>query len=338
MKIVTVAIPLYNAEKYIARCLQSVLSQTYQHYEILVIDDCSTDNSPQIVEQIASQCSNPIRLVRQEVNKGVGEARNRAIDEAQGDYLYFIDSDDIIEPNALQLLVDKAEENSAQISMGSYYVYHEGDSSRHWAKHEDYVAKSNNDFYRFVYTVTASSLLIHYVWNMLIDVSFLRRSGVRFPLHRKGEDQLFFLQLMPHIESACVLSTPTYHYIQRADSLTKSGQHAAIDAKDVELQVTRLKEKCDVIETWQSNEYFGDVVYAYMREAMWMAMSLMRNKRSIVPAFPHRQIGVLCHYPSSFWQAMSFKRKRLAHVGFSLLSAMPTFMQEFILNVVLKIK
>ena len=119
--LVTIGIPVYNVEPYIEKCLLSVLGQTYDNLEILVIDDLGTDNSMQMVADL--QNSHPrgaeLRVIRHEQNKGLGEARNTAIDAAKGTYLYFVDSDDYIEPNTVELLLAEAVEHDTDVVMAS---------------------------------------------------------------------------------------------------------------------------------------------------------------------------------------------------------------------------
>ena len=119
---VTIGLPVYNVEKYMRTTLDSVLAQDFESLEILLCDDCGTDASITIAEEYqqnhARGCD--IRIVRQPENKGTGEARNRLIDEARGRYLYFMDADDVIEPNTISLLYNAAKKYDAQAVYGSY--------------------------------------------------------------------------------------------------------------------------------------------------------------------------------------------------------------------------
>ena len=119
---ITIGIPIYNKEKYIALTLETALAQTYENIEILVLDDCGTDGSMDIVREF--QQTHPrgkdIRIVSQPHNMGIGEARNRIIEEAQGKYLFFLDADDTIIPDTIEGLVNVAKEYDAQVVMASY--------------------------------------------------------------------------------------------------------------------------------------------------------------------------------------------------------------------------
>ena len=115
--LITIGIPVYNVESYIEKCLLSVLNQTYQNLEILVVDDLGTDKSMAIVADIQQSHSNGqlIKIVKHSQNKGLGEARNTVIENAQGEFIYFIDSDDYIEPQTIQLMVDQIYDGILQL-------------------------------------------------------------------------------------------------------------------------------------------------------------------------------------------------------------------------------
>lgn len=108
---ISIVIPAYNTEMYIGRCLNSVCAQTYQDIEIIVINDASTDGTLQILKKYAERDLR-IRIINQGVNKGNGIGRNTAIKEAKGEYIMFVDSDDYIDCNAVELLVEKAKEKN----------------------------------------------------------------------------------------------------------------------------------------------------------------------------------------------------------------------------------
>lgn len=101
MPLVTIIIPVYNTEKYLKKCLNSVVNQTYKNLEIIVINDASSDNSLAILENYAKKYKN-IKLVNNPVNLGVSISRNIGLDCANGDYIYFLDSDDFIRNDAIE--------------------------------------------------------------------------------------------------------------------------------------------------------------------------------------------------------------------------------------------
>ena len=117
-KKISVIVPMYNAERYIGKCLESVVRQTYPELEILVIDDGSVDKGPGICGKLAER-DGRIQVLRQE-NQGVSDARNTGLDRACGEYVFFLDSDDAIHPRLLEEMLGRAEGWGAQLAFCGY--------------------------------------------------------------------------------------------------------------------------------------------------------------------------------------------------------------------------
>ena len=124
MKSVSVIVPVYNVEKYLARCLDSLLGQTQPDIEILVVNDGSTDTSGRIVDEYAQKYPDRIRAFHME-NEGVSAARNRGVAEAEGKYLTFVDSDDYVTVDYLELMVEAAEKNHADLVVQGFRMVDE---------------------------------------------------------------------------------------------------------------------------------------------------------------------------------------------------------------------
>ncbi len=122
--LVSVIIPVYNTEKYLRKCLDSVCNQTLKDIEIICVNDCSSDDSLAILQEYASQ-DNRIKIINFTQNKGVAIARNTAIDEAKGEYIGFVDSDDYIDLDFYEKLYNKAVETGAEVAIGGCYIENE---------------------------------------------------------------------------------------------------------------------------------------------------------------------------------------------------------------------
>ena len=116
---VSIIVPIYNAEQYLRRCVDSILNQEYTDYELLLVNDGSTDASGDICEEYGDQ--DPRVIVIQKENTGVSDSRNRALDRARGKYLQFLDSDDWITPDATRLFVRAAEEYGCDMVISDFY-------------------------------------------------------------------------------------------------------------------------------------------------------------------------------------------------------------------------
>ena len=115
---ISVIVPVYNVKSYLSACLDSILNQDFDSYEIVVVDDGSTDGSGELAEQYASRHTDKIRVLHQE-NQGLGGARNTGIKDAKGEYVAFIDSDDWIKPNMLSTLWKEIQQTGADIAVRS---------------------------------------------------------------------------------------------------------------------------------------------------------------------------------------------------------------------------
>lgn len=124
MNLVSIITPLYNSEKYLEQCIQSVISQTYKNWEHILVDDCSTDNSAAIVDKFL-QSDRRLKYIKLKSNSGAGIARNTAIKAAKGKYIAFLDSDDLWHPNKLHLQIDFMEVNNYRFTFTDYDMVNE---------------------------------------------------------------------------------------------------------------------------------------------------------------------------------------------------------------------
>ena len=193
---ISVIIPVYNTERYLSRCLDSLIHQTFSDIEIICVDDGSTDGSWDILQKYAKN-DKRIVLIRQK-NSGIGAARNKAIPLAHGKYITFVDSDDFLVENALEKMYQVAEKNSAQVVQCNYQFYHEKEGRLEpfdYAKYiwdiyqydlnkEGYYCKENFSFERLSNFGWAA-------WGHLYLTSFLRKNNIHFSETALGEDHLF---------------------------------------------------------------------------------------------------------------------------------------------------
>lgn len=179
---ISVVIPAYNAQQYLRETLDCLTVQTLEGIEVLVVDDGSADDTPEILRAYSEKYP-MIRVIRQE-NAGVAAARNRGIQEAAGTYLYFLDSDDLIEPDALEKLYDTAQRHDAELVICKIQNFSRTGTS--WQEHAGLLSE------REEISAYDSDLLWNYlVGNKLYLTSRLRESGVLFPPLRYSEDGAF---------------------------------------------------------------------------------------------------------------------------------------------------
>ena len=222
--LVSVVIPVWNGEKTIVRCLESVLRQTWQAMEILVVDDGSTDGTPALLEKMARQDPR-IRVIRQE-NAGVSEARNTALPLCQGKYIRFVDSDDTLPPDAMAHLVRKAEENGSDLVMAAYTeVVGPMRHVRAMVKREDTV---DCDDFLPILNRKANSFYCGVLWNKLFRTELVHGQGLRFISGLSyGEDMAFVCQYLAGVKKISYTQTPVYDYIRNMSGITA---HRAMDS------------------------------------------------------------------------------------------------------------
>lgn len=217
---VSIIVPVYKAEAFLSRCVDSILNQEYRDFELLLVDDGSPDSSGEICDNYAANDSR-IRVIHQQ-NSGVSAARNHAIDEARGTYLQFLDSDDWITPDATKLLVRSAEDFQADLVIADFYrvigdrVSHKGDidedeviSREEFAEH---MMENPADYYYGV------------IWNKLYKRDLIEQHHLRMdPEINWCEDFMFNLEYIRYADRFYALKTPVYYYVKTKGSLVSQG-------------------------------------------------------------------------------------------------------------------
>ena len=204
----TIVTPIYNTDIYIKRCVESVVRQTETDWEWIFVDDCSTDNSICVVKDIVSEFSiaDKVRFLKTEKNSGPGEARNFGLRIAQGTYIVFIDSDDWIEPNYLELL-HSAMADTMDFSY-CQALEHNGNMKKMLV----------NPHYS-----SQKQLLCGYVgriWTCMFRTSFLRENNIEFPPYRAAEDSAFFAACIVSTDRIASIENVLYHYVIYSKSVS----------------------------------------------------------------------------------------------------------------------
>lgn len=214
--LISVIIPVHKVEQYIDRCVKSVVNQTYRNLEIILIDDGSPDNCPEICEEWARK-DKRIKIIHKE-NEGVSVARNRGIDIATGDYVGFVDSDDWISEDMFEVLLENALKYDADISHCSFYKA---------ASEEEYTVGlgTGNKFVcdnnKGIEECLKLESFILSIWNKLYKKKVLE--GVRFEIGRYiSEDTLFNFMAFKNAKKTIYDGDPKYYYFTRSDSAINS--------------------------------------------------------------------------------------------------------------------
>jgi len=215
---ISIVIPAYNAEAYLQRCLDSIFTQNYEDYEVLCINDGSTDKTPQILEDNAARHTNLI--VISQSNKGMATARNKGIESASGDYILFVDSDDCLMPNALNTLASNLSEDI--VGFGTkLFDERTGTSTDNICPQTDKPISGWNYFNQH----RLKNLPIHFVciWQRAYRRTFLLDNKLKFADGlRRAEDDLFTTMVMLQASSITTIKEILYEYRIRSGSITRS--------------------------------------------------------------------------------------------------------------------
>ena len=215
---ISVLIPVHNTGKYLRRCLDSIIVQTFPDFEVVCVDDGSDDDSLEILEEYAHADSR-FKVISLEENGGVAVARNAALDAAKGEYVYFIDSDDWIDPDYLEDMHAHAVSAGQDIVVnGHWYIEHENGEAREIATQKGF-PESEPSYYL---PVIVQSRFFPVVWCRFYKTKFLRSNGIRFPLIRGTEDNYFIFLSEALKDKVYVFFGSFYHYLKRKGSLSST--------------------------------------------------------------------------------------------------------------------
>lgn len=224
---VSVVVPVYNVEPYLAKCLDSIIGQTYSHLEIICVNDGSTDHSARILEQY-QELDNRIRVITQE-NGGLSAARNTGMKHATSPYIMFVDSDDWLERDAVETSLKAllASPDVDFVCLGVRLAY-EDNLYRY-----SLAACSNERYHTPVFEGKFSlddSVIAHTVvvaWGKLYKMDLIKKFGIEFPQGLLYEDNAFFYMYVSHAKNAYYIPRPRYNYLQRESSIMGRRKHKA---------------------------------------------------------------------------------------------------------------
>ena len=212
MPMISIIIPVYNTQQYLPRCIDSILSQSFTDFELLLIDDGSTDGSGKICDAYAEK-DNRIRVFHKE-NGGVSSARNLGLNEAQGEWICFVDSDDELLPDGLQIMADGIS-NEVDMIMAGYYEFEGETLLTDTSKFGKDGLISRNDALLMMYP-SESMPYMGYPWGRLYKRNLVLEKDLSFDVHIKiKEDTLFVVEYLCSIQNQVYyISTPVYKYVK----------------------------------------------------------------------------------------------------------------------------
>ena len=189
---VSIIVPVYNLEKYIGDCIDSILNQSFKNYELILVDDFSTDNTREIVKEYIDNYKEDIILIENARNMGAGYSRNRGLDIAKGKYLLFLDGDDFFEYNMLEKVYCPCEEKEADVGIFNFNIF--DDNTHDSFKHYDPIDMLQvvADSFRFSDIGDCAFQFVREIaWNKIFRREFIINEGIRFQCQNNANDQFF---------------------------------------------------------------------------------------------------------------------------------------------------
>ncbi|KAA6343182.1 putative glycosyltransferase EpsJ [termite gut metagenome] len=334
---VTLSMPIYNVEKYVEHALLSALNQTFESIEYLIVDDKGTDNSMDVVRKLIANHprGKDVRIIDHGVNQGLATTRNSAIREAKGEYLYFMDSDDEITKDCIEILYNKMQENPVDFVAASYTRKKTQGKTIEEFQYENYVLKDTGKSVAHIHYIDKRSIYIH-IWNKLYDVKFLRNNEIYcFPKHF-NEDNLFTFQVIVKAKLCILMSNITYLHYTIPGSLMDYYNNKRIKERDEFLVLQNIEIinfMKNYIETYKHSILYVYILIDVMKQAYSYAYftinTFIENKQIY--------INQLVKYPYSFREITSLSHKRLIRCLFYSVSQFPYWLQCVLIRIIFKI-
>ena len=289
---VSVIVPVYNVEKYLVRCINSLLNQTLQDFEIIFIDDGSTDNSKKIIEKHLNLHREKIKYYYKE-NGGLSSARNYGIPYARGEYIAFLDSDDYIEPTMYEEMYNIAKkENSDMVECDFIWEY------------PDKQKYDCGQIYNDKKEALEKARVV--AWNKLIKRDILEKEKIEFPFGLRYEDVEFFYKLVPSLNKISFVKKFFIHYVQRNNSIVNTQNSKTRDI---------FKVLDNVIDYYKKNNYYQEyknqLEYTYTRLLLCSSLKRMckiDNKEERKKAFEETWNNLNTKFPD--WKKNKLLKKK----------------------------
>lgn len=266
---VSVIVPVYKAEKYLRKCVDSILAQTFRDFEVILVDDGSPDGSGEICDEYARRDAR-VRVIHK-ANGGVSSARQAGLDAARGEYTIHADPDDWVEPNMLEELYAKAKAEDADMVICDFY--YEYSPTRITVCRQRLKDRHPETVIAQLFRMEVTGC----VWNKLIRTSLFRENSISFPKGINiGEDYSVVVALLLVAQKITSVDLPLYHYIRNQGSMTKrksedllmqrtafvelvEEQVAGHDKLLADLPYFRLMVKCDILVSHPSPKFYKNL-------------------------------------------------------------------------------
>lgn len=334
---VTIGIPVYKSVEFIRRALESALDQTYPSIEFLIVDDVGRDGSIDVVQLIKETHlrGSHIHILSHKENLGVAASRNDIIDNVQGEYLYFMDSDDTIAEDTIEVMMQNIRQYNAEIVFGSYKKIETSGKEIIYQYPALQLLKKDelaSYAYRKYAGIQASAC------NFLVKTSILRDSNHRFINTSFWEDFVFTFDLVTLISRAVLLPNITYFYMCRENSLSNYQQRKTISKDEILHNVRAIDHLKQTSFRLSDKAYFPNRCLNIVMTNFFIACYVIKRRHDISPYISDHEIKSLMKHPASFSEICNFHNVRIKNLLFYFLGILPPFLCVFFIRCIGKVK
>ena len=280
---ISVIVPVYNVEKYVKRCIDSILNQTYKNLEVILINDGSTDKSGYICDMYARK-DDRIKVIHQ-MNKGVSKARDSGIKESSGEYILFIDSDDWIECNALEVLMNNVKYEEIDILIYGYkmeFIQKDNKKTK--------IVTPEKKFYKTVldylddFDIYRTNGLFGYCWNKMYKADIIRKNKVFFGEFIFPEDLYFNFKVLSYCKNIKIINESFYHYMHKSEiTLSKVKKDEIIVMNQIYDNTVEFLKKMNSYENnkeYVSTKYIENIM-SYILNEVFKSSHRINNMKNL---------------------------------------------------------
>ena len=262
--LISIIVPIYRVEEYLDKCLSSIINQTYKNLEIILVNDGSDDNSIKIAKKYAKK-DERIKIIEED-NKGLSCARNTGINASTGKYITFVDSDDFIEENYIEILYKGIKKYKVDISIGGHNTIY-NDKTKQKYSNEEYALTKKEALKQLLYVNDIDA----FAWSKLYKKELF--DDTKFPRSRLFEDIATTYKLIDKVDNVCVVSYPIYNFVIRKGSITSD----EFSNKKMDLIISAIE-----MTHYLKNKYkdLDDACKAYLMYAHLETIKLLANSKN----------------------------------------------------------
>ncbi|MDD5831769.1 MAG: glycosyltransferase, partial [Lachnospira sp.] len=264
--LISVIVPIYNVEKYLARCVDSIVNQTYKNLEIILVDDGSPDRCPQMCDDYAKKDSR-IKVVHKK-NGGLSDARNAGIAVATGEYISFIDSDDYVSDDFFECLLDVMNKENSDIAECSVVKFYE---DNRFDEFSDDLSVKTYDTQDAMSALIAENPFHQHVWNKLYKTELVK--DIPYAVGKLNEDEFWTYRVFGRANKVARINKTMYYYFQRSSSIMGVGYNIRrLDALEGKANRQKyIENNFPDLSTQAKIDLYGSCMFAYQSVLKFMS-------------------------------------------------------------------